>query len=76
MATKVFVYINDALVTVAWQPSCLYALITVARQLFYMHDALATAAWQHSCLYIYIYIYKQCFSNNCMATRLFICMML
>ena len=25
MATKVFVYINDVLVTVAWQPSCLYA---------------------------------------------------
>ena len=52
MATKVFVYINDALVTVAWQPSCLYALVTVARQLFYMHDALATAAWQPGCLYV------------------------
>ena len=53
MATQVFIYINDALETVAWQ---LFICMMLWQQLHgntavYMHDALVTAAWQPSCLY-------------------------
>ena len=45
-------FVHNALVTAAWQPSCLYAwCLVIAAWQMRRHDALATAAWQPSYLY-------------------------